>query len=295
MDIGLEGVIGEHEFYCCGARILLRDRELRILSKPRVAYCPLMEGIYGIREINAEALKHIVNMKVRGFGFCCEHRLFDPSMVVPYGSSEIISTCIEDGLIECGVTVCDGAGTVVTANPKLVQEIGARLTGIVRTSPIKGIMEHIRRVGGAILDENTAKIDQASGVMLAADLGYRRIAVTVACFNSDSIEKIREIERKRELSVAFFSVCNTCATREDAERIALGADIVCASASRIIREVVGPRALMQLGVAIPVFALTSAGKRLLLSYLTRFKDKIVAFRVKSLPYLAEGRGPRLRE
>lgn len=293
--MGLEGVIGEHEFYCCGARILLKSGELRVLSEPRIAYCPLMESIYGIREIDAEALKRIVEMKVREFGFCCEHRLFDPSIVVPYGSSEIISTCIENGLIECGVTVCDGAGTVVTANPKLVQEIGARLTGIVRTSSIKSIVEHIKSQGGMVLDERAAKIDQISGVMLAADLGYRRIAVTVTCFNSDSIEKIREIERERGLSVAIFSVCNTCATREDAERIALGADVVCASASRIIREVVGPRALMQLGVAIPVFALTNAGKRLLLSYLTRFEDKIVAFRVRGLPYMVEGRGPRLRE
>lgn len=291
----LDGVVGEHEFYCCGARVLLKDGEIRILSEPKIIYCPLMEGTYGLREIDSETLRHIVEMKVQGFGFCCERRFFDPSMVVPYGSSEVISACIEDGLVDCSVTVCDGAGTVVTANSKLVQEIGARLTGIIKTSPIRSIIEHIKGRGGIVIDERTAKIDQADGVALAAELGYKRIAVTVAGFNSGSIEAIRRIEKERNLSVAIFSVCNTCVTREDAERIALGADVVCASASKIVREVVGSRALMQLGVAIPVFALTSLGKRLLLSYLARFEDRIVAFRVHNLPYLVEGRGPKLKE
>ena len=51
---------------------------------------------------------------------------------------------------------------------------------------------------------------------------------------------------------------------------------------------------MQIGVTIPVFALTERGKETILSYLSRFEDKIVAFRT-SLPYLVEGRGPILKE
>ncbi|MEM0011128.1 MAG: DUF2099 family protein [Candidatus Bathyarchaeia archaeon] len=291
----LDDVSGEHEFYCCGARVLLNRGGIKVLSEPRVIYCPLMDLLYGVREINAETVRQIVEMKVKGFGFCCERRVFDPAAVVPYGSSEIISTCMEDGLIECGVTVCEGAGTVITANPKLIQEIGARLTGIIRTSPVRSIMEYIERNGGIILDRENARISQEEGVLRAADMGYRRIAVTVAGFNSRSIEKIRQIEGERRLEVAVFSVCNTCASREDAEIIVSGADVVCASASRIIREVVGPRALMQLGTAIPVFVLTGLGKKLVLSYLNRFEDKIVVFRTANLPYLVEGRGPKLRE
>ncbi|MEM1586017.1 MAG: DUF2099 family protein [Candidatus Bathyarchaeia archaeon] len=288
-------VAGEHEFYCCGARVLVSRNGIKVLSEPRVKYCPLIELLYGVHEINAETVKQIVETKVKGFGFCCEHRIFDPSMVVPYGSSEIISTCMEDGLIECGITVCEGAGTVITANPKLIQEIGARLTGIIRTSPVKSIIEYIEGKGGIILDRENARISQEEGVLKAADMGYRRIAVTVTGFNSRSIEEIRRIGRERMLEVAIFSVCNTCVSREDAEIISSGADVVCASASKIIREVVGPRALMQLGITIPVFVLTKLGKKLLLSYLNRFEDKIVVFRTTNLPYLVKGRGPRLRE
>lgn len=291
----LNEVSGEHEFYCCGARVLLRRGEVRILSEPRVAYCPLLESLYGIREIDFEAVKQVVKMKVKNLGFCCERRIFDPSMVVPYGGSEIISTCIENNLIECGITVCEGAGTVITANPKLVQEIGARLTGIIRTSPVRGIIEYIKGRGGIILDEESARISQEEGVFRAAEMGYRRIAVTVAGFNAFSMRKIRQIERERGLEVAIFSVCNTCASKEDAEVIASEADVVCASASQIIREVVGPGALMQLGITIPVFALTRLGKKLLLSYLNRFEDKIVVFRTANLPYIVEHKGPKLRE
>ncbi|MCX8162097.1 MAG: DUF2099 family protein, partial [Candidatus Bathyarchaeota archaeon] len=72
-------------------------------------------------------------------------------------------------------------------------------------------------------------------------------------------------------------------------------DVVCASASRLIREIVGSKAVMQLGVAIPVYALTRLGKKLLLSYLTVFEDRIVVFRVHSLPYIVEGRMPIAKE
>ncbi len=82
----------------------------------------------------------------------------------------------------------------------------------------------------------------------------------MAHFNSKSIVRIRRFEKERNVQVAVFSVCNTCAAEEDVERILTGADVVCASASRIIREKVGSKALMQLGVAIPVFALTKLRK-----------------------------------
>lgn len=293
--MALADISGEHEFYCCGAKVSLKKGEIEVLSEPRVAYCPLLEQLCGIREVDVEAVKQVVEMKVRDTGFCCERRVFDSTKVVPYGSSEIISTCMEDGIIECGVTVCEGAGTVIAANPKLIQEIGARLTGIIRTSPVKGIIEYIKGRGGVILDEGSAIISQEKGVLRAAELGYRRIAVTVAGFSSSSISEIRRIEKERGLEVAIFSVCNTCVSEKDAETIASGADIVCASASQVIRRVVGPRALMQLGVAIPVFALTKLGKKLLLLYLNKFEDKIVVFRVNNLPYLVEERGPKLRE
>lgn len=286
------GCEGEHEVLCCGARVRIRNREVEVLTKPRVAYCPLHEALYGTKTIDEEAVKLSVKMKIEGFGFCCENRSFDPSLVVPYGSSEIIRVCMEEGLLDCAVTVCEGAGTVISSNPSLVQGMGARLTGIIKTSPIEKIVNHIRANGGFVLDEATARIDQAEGVRKAVELGFQHIAVTVASFQSGFIAQIREVERENEgVEVAVFSVCNTCASAEDVERV-LDADVVCASASRLIRQRVGPKALVQLGVSIPVFALTELGKTLFLAYLSRFRDKLVVFRSSKLPYIVKERGPK---
>ena len=183
----------------------IKDGKIEVLTKPRIVYCPLHEALYGTKIIDEEAVKQSVQMKIRNFGFCCENRIFDDSMVVPYGSSEIIRVCMEKKLLDCAVTVCEGAGTVITANPSLVQAIGARLTGIIKTSPIKGIIEHIKNERGIILDGVSAKIDQAEGVLKAVDLGYKRVAVTVASFFSESMEKIRRIEEEKGIKVAIFS------------------------------------------------------------------------------------------
>lgn len=286
---------GEHEIYCCGARVLIKDGKVAVLSEPRVMYCPLHGALYGVKEIDKESVKRSVETKIRSLGFCCEQRIFDNALIVPYGTSEIICTCMKMGALDCAVTVCEGAGTVISTSPDLVQEMGARLTGIVRTSPIKSIMKHIKDNGGFILDESSARIDQAEGVAKAAELGYRRIAVTVTSFKSDSIEGIRRVEKHRGIEAAVFSVCNTCAREADVDRILAGGDVVCASASRLIREKIGPESNMQLGVTIPLFTLTNLGKELLLAYLTEFSDSIVAFRTRKMPYIVEGRGPRLRE
>jgi len=290
----VEGLIpvGEHEFYCCGARVLVKDGEVKVLTEPRISHCPLHESIYGIEALDREAVRRTVEIKIKDMGFCCKSRVFDESSVVPYGSSEIISLCMKKGLLDCAVTVCDGAGTVVADKAGLVQGIGARLTGIVRTSPIRSTIEYIKVNGGEILEEESARIDQAEGVVKAAELGHKRIAVTLASFSSDSIEKIRRFEKEQAVQVAIFSVCNTCAEDDDVERILIGADVVCASASKLIREKVGPKTLLQLGLTIPVFALTRLGKELLLSYLMEFNESIVAFRTSRMPHLIEGRGPR---
>jgi putative methanogenesis marker protein 8 len=295
MEPKFDELVGEHEFYCCGSRVRIKDGEIEVLTEPRITHCPLHETLYQTKELDKAAVKRTVEKKVKNFGFCCEHRIFDNSMTVPYGSSEIVSVCLKKALLECTVTVCEGAGTVITSNPDLVQAIGARLTGIMKTSPISSIIEHIKSNGGTILDETSAEINQSRGVAKAAELGYRRIAVTIASFNSSHIQKIREIEKEKALEVSVFSVCNTCADESDVGRILKGADVVCASASRLVRERIGPRALLQLGVVIPVFALTRLGKKLLLSYLMDFDESLVAFRTRKMPYIVEGKGPKLRK
>ncbi|MGQ9640550.1 MAG: methanogenesis marker 8 protein [Candidatus Bathycorpusculaceae bacterium] len=286
-------VKGEHEIYCCGARVRVTKKSIEVLSEPMIEHCPLHEAIYGTKRIDVEAVKKSVEMKVAGFGFCCENRVFDAEPLVPYGASEMMQFWLDNGLVDCAVIVCEGAGTVIAKSGKLVQAIGARLTGIIRTSPIPKIIEHIEAEGGVVLDKTSAKIDQVEGVRQAFTLGFKRVAVSVAGFQAKTISEIRKFEAETKADVLVFSVCNTCVGNHAVEHIAK-ADVACASASKILRNEIGGKALMQLGMTIPVYVLTERGKKLVLAYLAEFKDKLVIFRTGSLPYLAENRGPKLK-
>jgi len=286
-------VKGEHEIYCCGARVRISEKGVEVLSEPLVGYCPLHEALYGTKKIDAQEVRKSVEKKIAGFGFCCANRLFNAEPLVAYGASEMMQFWLEKGLIDCAVVVCEGAGTVLTFKGSLVQAIGARLTGIVRTSPIPEIITRIRKEGGRVLDEKTAAIDQVAGVKKALYLGFKRVAVSVAGFKAEAISEIRSLEAKEGADVLIFSVCNTCVDESNVEHIAK-ADIACASASKILRNEIGKKALLQLGVAIPVFALTEKGKRLVLAYLEAFKDKLVVFRTGRLPYDVESRNPKLK-
>ncbi|MEM3770155.1 MAG: DUF2099 family protein [Candidatus Bathyarchaeia archaeon] len=293
MSVSVMRVEGEHEIYCCGARVRISGKGVEVLSEPMIEYCPLHEALYGTKKIDVEAVRKSVEMKIAGFGFCCGNRAFNDEPIVAYGASEMMRVWLEKKLIDCAVIVCEGAGTVITSNGRLVQAIGARLTGIVRTSPILEIIRKIKDDGGIVLDEASASIDQVSGVKRALDFGFRRVAVSVAGFQSKAINEIRKVEADTKADVLIFSVCNTCIGKADVEYIAK-ADVVCASASKILREETGKKALLQLGVTIPVYALTDKGKRLVLAYLAEFEDKLVVFRTDRLPYEVEGRGPRLK-
>jgi putative methanogenesis marker protein 8 len=200
---------------------------------------------------------------------------------------------LEKGLIDCAVVVCEGAGTVLTSRGSFVQAIGGRLTGIIKTSPILEIITRIKNEGGVVLDEKKATIDQVAGVKRALSLGFRRAAVSVAGFQSKAISEIRSLEAGEKADVSVFSVCNTCVGERDVKHIAK-ADVICASASKILRNRIGEKAMAQLGVAIPVFVLTEKGRKLILAYLETFKDKLVIFRTGNLPYEVENRSPKLK-
>jgi putative methanogenesis marker protein 8 len=286
-------VKGEHEIYCCGALVRISEKGVRVLTEPLVDYCPLHEAMYGTKRIDREAVRKSVEMKIAGHGFCCENRAFHAEPVVAYGASEMMRVWLEKKLIDCAVVVCEGAGTVITANGDLVQSIGARLTGIVKTSPIQETIERIEAQDGVILDKANARIDQVEGVKRAFDLGFKRVAVSVAGFQAKVISEIRRFEASAKADVLVFSVCNTCVDDADVTHIAK-ADIACASASKILRTRIGKKASLQLGVTIPVYALTEKGKRLVLAYLAEFEDKLVIFRTSKLPHEARNRGPRLK-
>ena len=175
-------VCGVHDIYCCGSHVKIDAKAVTVLTESVVTYCPLHESLYGTKKIDAQAVKKSVETKIEKFGFCCRHRDFSLDPIVAYGASEMMSLWLNKGLIDYAVVVCDGAGTVMTDNGKLVQGIGARLTGIIRTSPIREVIDHIEKNGGAVLDRIEARIDQVAGVNHAFMAGAKHVTVTVAVF-----------------------------------------------------------------------------------------------------------------
>ena len=268
------------------------EKGVDVLTEPLVNHCKLHENIYGVDKIDVDAVRKSVEMKISDFGFCCRNRAFDSEPIVAYGASEMMRVWLEKGLIDCAVIVCEGAGTVISASGKLVQGVGARLNGIIATSPIKEVIKHVESCGCFVLDRNSARIDQVEGVKAAFNLGFKRVAVSVAGFQAKAISEIKRLEAEAKADVLVFSVCNTCTGKADVEHLAR-ADIACASASKIVRTEIGGKALLQLGVAIPVYALTDKGKRLILAYLAEFKDKLVVFRTSKLPYETENNSSKL--
>ena len=281
-----------HEFYCRGARVRIINGKIEVLTEPAVSYCPFVEAVYGIKKIDKDAVKRIVEHRMKNYGHFKPNRCFCSELVVPFGSSEVISVCMKKALLDCAIVVCEGAGSVISPNPDLVQGIGARMNGLIRTSPIPEIVKRIEASGGIVLDPRNAEIDQFEATKRAIEKGFKKIAVTVICDDAPIIPKLRELEGKSNVKLAIFSTCNTLIKEDDVCHLEM-ADIVCSSASKLVRERIGPKALMQLGVSIPVFILTDFGKRLVLEYLTEVKVPLVVFRAR-VPYIVKEKLPKCR-
>ncbi len=120
-----------------------------------------------------------VEYKISKFGmFTGLRELQRNSISIPFGASEMVMYDLKKRRAEASVTVCDGAGTVITSNPYLVQGIGARMNGIFYTSPIDLVIKGISERGGEVPFPEKAKIDQAAGLRIALRK-YRSFDVTV--------------------------------------------------------------------------------------------------------------------
>jgi hypothetical protein len=118
-------------------------------------------------------------------------------------------------------------------------------------------------------------------VVLAAALGFTSVAVTV----TDPAESARI--RRDFPGTLIFGVHTTGLSRPFAEQLVQSADLVTACASRHVREAAQPVALVQAGTAIPIYALTAAGKALILAQLQEARQPILV-KIGPLPREAGG-------
>ena len=275
-----------HVFETLGkARVVIEDGEVVEIGKPVLSYCPLWEKMRGIKELNRQVIKENVEFRIRDFGMCTADRELELEVFVGFGTSETFMTALRRGLLDAAVTVCEGAGTVVTSNPALVQGIGARLSGVIETTPVEGILKKVKLKEGEVL--NPPRIDQNAGLQMAIRKGYERVGVTVA-----TLEDAQKCRATSENAV-IFGVHLTGISRKDARAFIELADLVTACASEPIRLLAGEKAILQAGRAIPIFAFTTAGKELLLERAKEVESTLLVSTMR-LPVLPRARQPEPR-
>lgn len=198
--------------------------------------------------------------------FTENRQIIDYNKYVPFGASEIIMEALRANLLDAAVVACDGAGTVITDKPEIVQGIGGRMSGLVYTTPRPSVIRRLQRKNATVLDPETAKIDAVHGAQQALQ-HFKRLAVTVTA--SKDIEELRDLSD----DISIFVVHTTGITPEQAE-YTTKADIVWGCASLHTREIAGPKSLVQLGVGIPVFVLTQKGVNLITPRISMLSPRI---------------------
>jgi putative methanogenesis marker protein 8 len=286
----LDLIVSEHLLEMAGARVRVRDGEVEVLTEPAIRSCPLRRDLYGIDKESKETVKKVLEEHMAELGMYGPRRVLElENKPVSFGASEILFDALTEGLVDAAVLVCEGAGTVVAAKPEVLQAIGAHMTGLVRTEPIEEIQMGLED-RGCILIDRQGRVDQIQGFERAAEAGYRRIAVTVAGHRADEAFELRKRKRAMGAGATILAVHTTGISISEAQVLAECCDLVWSCASRAVREVVGGRALMQIGIAIPVFALTPMGKRLILNRAMHFDGPLLLHRA-GLPLMPEGKQP----
>ncbi|MBN2487417.1 MAG: DUF2099 family protein [Methanosarcinaceae archaeon] len=267
-------------------RVVVKDGKVVEVGEPQIEWCSIFDKLYGIKKITPDKVKENMESRIRDFGMFTENRQLDLDVFVGFGASEIMMSGLKRDMLDTTVTVCEGAGTVITSNPSLVQGMGARISGLVETEPIDGIMNGISERGGIVLDPSSAMIDPVGGVKKAAELGYKRIAVTVT--DSDTAKSLREIESELGVDLMIIAAHVSGISREDALKLVEYVDIATGCASKNIRDVI--KTLAQVGTAVPLFATTQKGKELLLER-AKDVDSPVLINTMPLPVLPEQKQP----
>ncbi|MDO5860026.1 methanogenesis marker 8 protein [Methanobrevibacter sp.] len=253
--------MSEHIIEALGlSKITIKDGKVVDVSEPEVEYCPLFDHHRGIKKLTKEVISKNIQFRIDDFGMCTPKRQLRMKDFLSFGISEIMCTLLEKHEIDCVVMVLEGCGTVIVNEGELVQGIGGRVSGLVKTSPIPELVSEIGEKN--IVNPETAEINQIEGIKLAIKQGYKNIAVTIAL--AEDMEAINKLkEEYPDINIYVFVVHTTKRTPEEARTLFDGCDVATACASKHIREIGEKESLKIVGQSIPIYARTEDGKKFL--------------------------------
>ncbi|WP_299525556.1 methanogenesis marker 8 protein [uncultured Methanobrevibacter sp.] len=253
--------MSEHIIEAIGlSNITIKDGNVIDVTEPKLDYCPLFHHHRGMEKITKESIWDNIQFRIDDFGMCTPNRKLRMKDFLSFGISEIMSTLVEENVIDCVVMVCEGCGTLIVTESELVQGIGGRVSGLVKTEPIPELFDQVGKDN--ILEPETAKIDQIAGIELAIKKGYKNIAVTIA-LAQDAL-KIQELKKLNpDTNIYTFVVHTSNRTKEDAKILFDNCDVATACASKYIREIGDAESLKTVGQSVPIYSKTKEGKKFL--------------------------------
>ena len=201
-----------------------------------------------------------MQFRIDDFGMCMPNRQLKMKDYLGFGISEIMCTLLNEKVIDSAIMVLEGCGTLVISESELVQGIGGRVSGLVKTSPIP---ELINKIGEEnIVYPETAEIDQIKGIELAIEKSFKNIAVTIALASDiDEIERIKS--ENPNVNIYVFVVHTTKRTSKEARKLFDGCDVITSCASKYVREIGEKESIKTVGQSIPIYARSEDGKKFL--------------------------------
>ncbi|MBT8507344.1 hypothetical protein AZH53_02720 [Methanomicrobiaceae archaeon CYW5] len=273
----------EHIIEAVGrCRIVIQNGEVVDVGDAKISSCPLTRKFaHPVSTPDKESVKANIEYRIKKWGMCTPHReVIETREFVGFGASEILSFGLSAGMLDAVVLACDGAGTLIATTPALVQGIGGRMSGLVRTVPYEDVIRRIEEAGGVVIDTESATLDQSAGIARAYELGYSKVAVTVA------VPEEAKTIRHQYPDAFIFGVHVTGLDHDEARMLVDASDFVTSCASATIREAAGEMALVQAGVGVPTFAITPTAKDILLEKIRRSNAQVL-IRTTKLPVISE--------
>ena len=253
--------MSEHIIEALGlSRIKIKDGKVIEVSEPEVEYCPLFDHHRGIKKLTPEVIAENIQFRIDDFGMCTPNRQLRMKDYLNFGISEIMSTLLDENMIDCVVMVLEGCGTLIVNEPELVQGIGGRVSGLVKTSPIPELIAKFDEE--LIVNPEIAEINQIKGIELAIEHGFKNIAVTVAL--AEDAEKIKQLQNENpDINIYVFVVHTSKLSAHDARALFDVCDVATGCASKNMREIGEAESVKIVGQSIPIFARTEIGKKFL--------------------------------
>ena len=274
--------MSEHIIEALGlSKVIIKDGKVIDVSEPQVEYCPLFDHHRGIKKLTSEIIAKNIQFRIDDFGMCMPNRQLRMKDFLNFGISEIMCTLLDEKIIDSVVMVLEGCGTLIVTEPELVQGIGGRVSGLVKTSPIPELIDKIGKEN--IVQPETAEINQIKGLELAIKKGFKNIAVTITLASDiDEIERIKS--ENPNVSIYVFVVHTTKRNAKDARKLFDGCDVITSCASKYVREIGKKESMKTVGQSIPIFAHTEDGKRFLEMRLKKIGGEKPKIDNPDLPY-----------